>query len=236
MLEIYVLLGTFLLLVVIGALSAISESYSQRKESKWAFSAATNVEQPSKTIQPIDKASSYVNTTNYEIGVSDVPLEDNSIIYKQIVSNESLGEFTHSEITDEVNNNLNQIVNTISLEVNDYATDCNNSQLNDEIKEKIKELIGEKTSGLVTNLLTDLKENELSVVFGLYDSTNHSINFEDASLKLSTAKSIISGEDDYLLLKGTLLPNGEFRVIHSDDAETVEHGYGVESFVLKKIA
>ncbi|MFY0520571.1 hypothetical protein ACOMCU_22480 [Lysinibacillus sp. UGB7] len=235
MLEIMVLIGTFMLLVVIGALSALSESFAQKRESKWAFSAVSQVENASKTIQPVDEASSY-GTILIKDAVTEIQLEDNTILFKQIINNEDLVEFSHSEITEEVNNNLNQIVNAINIEMDNHTEGCNNSHLGDEIKNKIKEVVGEKTAGLVTNLLTDLKENELSVVLGLYNSVENSINYEGASLKLSTDKPIVTGDEDFILLKGTLLPNGEFRVIHSDDAETVEHGYGTESFVIKKVA
>ncbi len=236
MLEIIVLVGTFLLLIAIGVLSALSESFSRKRESKWAFSSNGITEGANRTIQPVDEASSFGTTLVSKSVVSDVQIENNSAIYKQIVNNEELVEFSHSEITDEVSNNLSQIANAFNSEMNDYAEECNDSKLNNEIKGKIRELVGEKTAGLVTNLLTDLKENELSVIIGLYNSEEHSITLEGTSLKLSTVKPIISGEEDYILLKGTLLPNGEFRVIHFDDAETVEHGYGVESFVLEKTA
>ncbi|MEB2280117.1 hypothetical protein LAV73_08925 [Lysinibacillus xylanilyticus] len=144
MLEIYLLLGTFLLLVVIGALSALGESCLQRKESKWAFPAATNVENPSKTIQSIDEVSSYENTsyidtTNNNIEEPDVLLEDNFIIYEEIVNNRGLGEFTHSKITEEVINNVMQIYNAINLEVNDYTECCNDFQMNNEVKAKTRE-------------------------------------------------------------------------------------------------
>ena len=143
MLEIYLILGTFLLLVVIGALSALSESYLQRKESKWAFQAATNVEKPSKTIQSIDETSnyentSYIDTNNNNIEVSDALLGNDLINYEEIVINEELGAFTHSEITDEVINNVMQIYNAINLEVNDYTECCNDFQINNEVKAKLE--------------------------------------------------------------------------------------------------
>lgn len=240
MLEIIVLMGTFLLLIVIGALSALSESFSQKRESKWAFSSTMNSEKSTRTIQPVDEASNYgIRTTIVEKSESEsLNVNDgNTINYqKQIVNNKVLEEFTHSQINEEVSNNLNTIANGIDQIVNNYTDNCNDSQLGNNVKNKIKELVGEKTAGLVTNLITDLKENELSIIMGLYEAENHSLSFEGNNIKLSTAKQIISGKDDYILVKGTLLPNGEFRVIHFDDAETVEHGYGLESFVLEKTA
>ncbi|PJO44939.1 hypothetical protein [Lysinibacillus xylanilyticus] len=236
MLEIIVLMGIFLLLIAIGVLSALSESFSRKRESKWAFSSAGATEGANRTIQPVDEASSFGTTLVAESVVSDVQIENNYTIYKQIVNNNNLVDFSHSEITDEVSNNLNKIANAYNSEVNYYADSCNCSKLNNVIKDKIRELVGEKIAGLVTNLLTDLKKNELSVIMGLYNPEEHSITFEGTVLKLSTVKPIISGEEDYILLKGTLLSNGEFRVIHFDDAEMVEHGYGVESFVLEKTA
>lgn len=236
MLEIIVLVGTFLLLIIIGVLSALSESFSRKRESKWAFTAANHVENANRTIQPVDEASRFGTITYDSDVMPEIQLNDNSILYKQIVNNNALEDFSHSEITEEVANNLNQIVIGIENEMNSYEENCNKSQINDEMKEKIKKLVGEKTANLVTNLLTDLRENELSVVIGKYNHEEQSINFEGTTLKLSTAEPIVTDEDDLILLKGTLLPNGEFRVIHSDDAETVEHGYGIESFVIEKIA
>ncbi|WDV09255.1 hypothetical protein [Lysinibacillus irui] len=236
MLEIIVLVGTFLLLIVIGALSAFSESFSRKRESKWAFPAAGTVQNANRTIQPIDEASSFSTTVPVNDIIPEVQLEDNTALYKQLVDNREVVNFSHSEITNEVSNNLNQLVENINLELNDYAFECNESKLNNEIKDKIKGLVGEKTANLVTNNLTDLEENKQSVIIGLFNSEDNTIHFESSKLKLSLTEPIVSGEDDFVLLKGTLLPNGEFRVIHFDDAETVEHGYGVESFVLDKTA
>ncbi|PIJ97997.1 hypothetical protein [Lysinibacillus sphaericus] len=236
MLEIIVLVGTFLLLIVIGALSAFSESFSRKRESKWAFPAAGTVQNANRTIQPIDEASSFRTTVLENNIMPEVQLEDNTILYKQIVNNNEVVNYSHSEITGEVSKNLNQLVDNINSEMNNYTFERNESQLNNEFKNKIEEFVGEKTANLVTNNLTDLEENKQSVIIGLFDSEDNTIHFEGSTLKLSLSEPIVSGENDYLLLKGTLLPNGEFRVIHYDDAETVEHGYGVESFVLDKTA
>lgn len=236
MLEIIVLVGTFLLLIVIGALSAFSESFSRKRESKWAFPAAGAVQNANRTIQPIDEASSFSTTVFENSVMPEVQLEDNTILYNQIVNNNEVVDFSHSEITAEVSENLNQIVENVNFEMNDYAFDCNESQLNNSVKEKIKELVGEKTASLVTNHLSDLVENTQAVIIGLFNSDDNTIHFEGSTLRLSVNEPIVSGKDDFVLLKGTLLPNGEFRVIHFDDAETVEHGYGVESFVLEKTA
>lgn len=239
--EILVLGGIFLLLFSIGVLSAISEDRAQKRAMKWYVPPTGSITNQNRNRQPIDEASSYGSMTQFdkvipEFSIDNPPqeIEVKPVEVQEVIATNT--SFEHSIVPQEITNNLNVLMNNVKTELNKQQAEGNDSLLSDEMKEKIKGLVGETTSRIVTNLIPDLTENKLAVIMGLYNPSENMLSFEGASIKLSTTKEIISGEDDFILLKGTLLPNGNFRVIHFDDADTVECGYGVESFILPKVA
>lgn len=252
MLEIIVLGGTILGLIFIGVFSAVGNSVNQKRESKWAFPPAFPAnEQGVGTFQPIEEASRYgvagpAVSSSKEGPVNEpVAFEENLFsepVYEEVqVSNPvtavlNFNDFQHSVLPEQVNDNVDILMENFNVELEKMKFEGNVSNLKQSAKDKIVALVGETTARLVTNLITDLKENETSVLLGLYNQHENTIKYEDSILQLSTTKTIYSGEDDYILVKGTLLPNGIFRVIHTDDAETVELGYGIESFILPKTA
>ncbi|HCG4536147.1 TPA: hypothetical protein NJY08_005000 [Salmonella enterica subsp. enterica serovar Typhi str. AG3] len=239
--EVLVLLGTLFILFSVGALSALNEIHTQKKESKWAFQPP--VYHVQQLEQPIDKASNFgmpeqleQSIPNFNEGINPIIVhqEELTIMPESFMHAES--SFEHSVVPAEVNENLNVLMQNFNSQLHVLQDEGNESKLSHAMKEKIRGLVGEKTARLVTNLVTDLNENKLSVIIGLINPADNTLVFEGNRIHLSSTKEILSGENDLVLVKGTLLPNGVFRVAHYDDAETVEAGYGVESFILPKIA
>ncbi len=61
-------------------------------------------------------------------------VEENIITNKRIGNYDELVDFSHSEITEEVINNLNIIADNFNRELNYYTSDCKMPQLKDENK------------------------------------------------------------------------------------------------------
>ncbi len=61
-------------------------------------------------------------------------VEENIITNKRIGNYDELVDFSHSEITEEVINNLNIIADNFNRELNYYASNCKMPQLKDENK------------------------------------------------------------------------------------------------------
>lgn len=229
----------FLAFVSASIYSTMREINSEKKASKWSFHVpVTN----SELINPVDEINKFM--TNIHPTTSEVELSDytdvllnvksvpESIESGEISSNLDIANFQHSSVNDELMISLGSLIQSVNEEIEQG----NDTTLSVSIIESIKEHVGPNVSKLVTNTYSNLTENTEAVVMGLYCSESNTLSFLGEKLHLTGDEDIVSGEDDYVLVKGMLLPSKEFRVLHYEDADTVEIGYGKEQFIIKKVA
>lgn len=241
--EFVCVIGIFLAFVSISFYSTMREIKSEKRASKWAFHVPTA--EVRGAINPIDEAFKFTaqiqtSTVTPEVELSDYThaylytknnAENNSEV-AEFKSNIDVNDFQTSSLNDEVM----QSIGTLIKSVNDEIEQGNDTTMSEGILEKITTQIGKNVAKLVTNTYSNLVENEEAVVVGLYCDKSNTLSFFDEKLQLTGDETIVSGEEDFVLIKGMLLPSKEFRVLHHEDADTVEIGYGKEQFIIKKVA
>lgn len=134
MLGVLVPIGTILMLVSIGAFSVIIENFFRKREEKWILEEAVIVEDANRTTQLIDKIPSFSTTIPKRIVKLEKQDKNNLITYEETVNCGELVDFSHSEITEEVINNLNIIADNVQREMNYYAMNCKELKQGNEDK------------------------------------------------------------------------------------------------------
>jgi hypothetical protein len=173
---------------------------------------------------------------------SEKELSDYSTLYTELATANEVQAFNEQVTMPETTFEHSQVSNEVFSILDGLATEIQEHnkvqhELNEDYYYAIVEAIGPKTADLVSNTYSDLIENQLAVIFGLVDHDSHSISFNEDVLELTGAELVVSGKDDYVVIKGMLLPDRTFRVLHFEDAETVELGYATEqSFSITQIA
>lgn len=241
--EFVCVIGIFLAFITASVYSTMREINSEKKASKWAFHVPTANDQ--EAINPIEQAFKFTtqiqtSKTTPEIELSDYTdvyltaknEADNFVEVAEFTSNIDVADFQHSEINTAVMESIDSLIKS----VNDEVEQGNDTSMSESIFEAIKTQIGQNVAKLVTNSYSNLIENKEAVVVGLYCDKSNTLSFLDEVLTLTGNESIVSGEEDFVLIKGMLLPSKEFRVLHHEDADTVEIGYGNEQFIINKVA
>lgn len=223
--EFFIFFGAALFVIMIGVVPAIMRIRANRNPSPWAFKNPTVESVQNMVGTPID-----ILKTNEQDKTAVVNIQTNydnviTLFDENNVVNDDTNGFEHSNIDiAELQSNVDILLNEIENHQNEGFA---------EIKEKIEFFVGEKTANLITSSLQNIKKGE-QVVCGTFLADSLEIEFEGATVQLSTGENIRITEGEYVLIKGNLLPNGEFRVLHWDDPDNIEAGYGIEDFVVKK--
>lgn len=242
MIEFVCVIAIFLSFVFISAYSTLSEIKAEKKGTNWSF----HVPEASAraTMNPVEESYKFTkntpNSTNNEVQLSDytdVYLNAKSELLENfeatsIIPTMNVSEFEHSTVSQDTMQSISELIKTVNSELEAG----NVSTLSENIIDYIETIVGPRVSKLVTNSYSTLKENTEAVVMGLYCPESNTLSFMDEVLNLTGSELIVSGEEDQVLIKGMLLPSSEFRVLHHEDADTVECGYGMEQFLLRNIA
>lgn len=227
----------FLSFIFASVFSTMSEIKSEKKLAKWSFHVPIS---EGLLTNPVDEINKFTNKINNSLTPSELELSD----YTDVLLNtknvsESVMEFdTNLDVANfqhsAVNSELIDSVGSLIKSVNDELEHGNDTTLSVSIIESITNQVGPNVAKLVTNTYSNLIENTESVVIGLYCAQSNTLSYLDDKLHLTGDEELVSGEEDYVLIKGMLLPSKEFRVLHYEDADTVEIGYGKEQFILKR--
>ena len=215
----FVFAGVFGFLFLLGIAPAVLKASDKRKHaSSWAIKSVDNT-MSNGVGTPIDMLQPQVQpqTMQPQAQVQPQQHEDNVVA----LFDNDLNGFQHSNVElPELEDNVQVLINTM----NEFKAE----QLA-ATKEQIEFLVGEKSSELITSDLRNLSTGE-HVICGIFDANNSTIEFDNTFVELSTEEDIRIDSGDFVLVKGHLLPNGAFRVLHWDDPENIEAGYGIEEF------
>lgn len=132
MLGILVPIGTLLMLVSLGAFSVLVETFYRKREEKWIFEEEYFIEDANRTTQSISKIPSFRTTLPQKDVMLEMQVKDNLFNHERIVNYNELANYSHSEITDEVMNNLNTIADNINRELNYYGINYEKLKLSNE--------------------------------------------------------------------------------------------------------
>lgn len=197
--------GILSCLVMIGLVPAIYSIRKERKAPKWVFN--TNIKVQNTTINSMfDK-----NSKEAVLTVETHPVKERDV-------------FETSDIE-----GLEGLVDKLEILAEDVNAIQNSSLI--KAKEKVSFFIGDKTADVITSCVTNIGDGE-QVICGNYCMNTNEIEFEDVRVPLSTSELIGVGDGEFLLIKGNMLPNGLFHVIHWDDPENYEAGYGQDDFAI----
>lgn len=212
--EIIIFSGILASIFLGGVIAAVSKIRGERSVSKWAFQPSAAVSANKQMVgTPIDALQ--------QVQMQPIQVEP-TVIAEPI--------FESSNIADnmELNNSIDALVTGIEEENTD-------ERLLIRAKEQAAFLIGENVANLITATLEELPK-EQAVVFGRYKEELNEIEMNGISYALSASEQLNLADGDLMLIKGQLLPNGEFRVLHWDDADNVEAGYGREEFIIQLVS
>lgn len=227
--ELLIVIVIFGLFLSFGAVSVLFEDRANKKGANWGFHIPeTKVE----TIEhPIDLAYSATQTSFENTQVNEMLQAENlnvEVDSFKPVAKEEVDSFEVSAITTETK----ELLNMLKTEMNEKITNNNDtSKVSTDEQAELKELVGSKVASLITAVIPNLPENEEVVTVGKF--INNKITYKGVSIGVANSE-IYSDPDDYIVLKGNMLPNGEFRVITWEDAQTIEYGYAGEEFIITK--
>ena len=222
--ELLMIFIIFSLFISFGVCSVLFESRAERKGANWGFHV---VEKPVNSEHPIDAA---YRTTNQFVAIENSqPLmqvnETEKVEQPTWETTNLIDDFEISEVDEETQNALNTLMNAVN---ESFQQGNDNSNVPQSDLENIEKLIGPKVASLITAVIANISTEEEIVIFGTYE--DNKISYNGASI--ATIADIICDPDDYIVLKGHMLPNGEFRVLAWEDAQTIEYGFAGQNFII----
>ena len=206
---------------LMGALAAVQKIHSNRSTSKWAFQPSVNTTAQTDNGTPID----YLN--NQTISVIHSHDTSNDVVSINSVIEPREYDVSHIEDNEELMMNIDEIVSSLQVDSTSLRVT--------RAKEQAAFLVGDVVADFITASLEDLPK-EQAIIFGRFVLSDNYIEMNGSHLKLSAVEQLNLADGDLMLIKGQLLPNGEFRVLHWDDADNVEAGYGHDDFVIQKVS
>lgn len=225
--EFCIFFGAILFVFMIGIVPMVIRVRAERNPSPWAFKISTVNTSQTMVGTPIDVLNTHEQLYSKNNAIEEKPNHNNVVALFEEATSENVDAngFDHSNVDlDELNESVNIILNEIENHKNEgFAI----------TKEKITFFVGEKTADLITSGLENIEKGE-QVVCGTFLANSLEVEFDSVTVPLSTIENIRIEDGEFVLIKGNMLPDGKFRVLHWDDPDNIEAGYGIEDFIVKQ--